>query len=183
MKGSRGIIVATLAAVALLLVLRSALPPDGSVRGLEFFPDMARTPAVKANVRSVELPAGVALVGSEVFDFAKGLDEQARAGRELTNPYRADDAGALARGERLFMIYCMTCHGPDGETPPPVVLRGMQAPPSMKAAHALKLTDGEMFHILTTGQNNMASYAAQLPPDDRWKVILRVRALQREVKK
>jgi hypothetical protein len=35
-----------------------------------------------------------------------------------------------------------------------------------------------MFHILTYGQGNMASYAGQLSVEDRWQVLLRVRELQ-----
>ncbi len=35
-----------------------------------------------------------------------------------------------------------------------------------------------MFHILTYGQGKMASYAAQLSEDERWKVIRHVRSLQ-----
>jgi len=35
-----------------------------------------------------------------------------------------------------------------------------------------------MFHLLSFGQGNMASYAAQISREDRWKVILYVRELQ-----
>jgi mono/diheme cytochrome c family protein len=40
------------------------------------------------------------------------------------------------------------------------------------------MKDGQLFHILTYGQNNMPSYASQLSRDDRWNVILYVRAMQ-----
>jgi hypothetical protein len=35
-----------------------------------------------------------------------------------------------------------------------------------------------MYHLITLGQNNMPSYAAQVMRDDRWKVILFIRSLQ-----
>ena len=55
----------------------------------------------------------------------------------------------------------------------------MLAPPaSLVAGRALTLKDGQMFHILTYGQNNMASYASQIAREDRWRVILYVRSLQ-----
>ena len=41
------------------------------------------------------------------------------------------------------------------------------------------MKDGQLFHILTYGQNNMPSYASQLSRDDRWNAILYVRTLQR----
>ena len=41
------------------------------------------------------------------------------------------------------------------------------------------MKDGQLFHILTYGQNNMPSYASQLSRDDRWNAIIHVRSLQR----
>jgi hypothetical protein len=46
------------------------------------------------------------------------------------------------------------------------------------AEKALQLSGGQMFHIITYGQKNMPSHAAQVPPDDRWRVIAYVRSLQ-----
>ena len=48
-------------------------------------------------------------------------------------------------------------------------------PPTLMSDRALTLADGSLFHILTQGQGNMASYAAQLSPQDRWRVVLWVR--------
>jgi hypothetical protein len=44
------------------------------------------------------------------------------------------------------------------------------------------MKDGQMFHILTHGQGNMASYAGQLLSADRWQVILHIRSLQQQAK-
>jgi mono/diheme cytochrome c family protein len=41
------------------------------------------------------------------------------------------------------------------------------------------MKDGQMFHVLTYGQGNMPSFAAQLSREDRWNVILHVRMLQK----
>lgn len=60
----------------------------------------------------------------------------------------------------------------------PVAQRGYPPPPSLLAEHAQKMKDGQLFHILTYGQNNMPSYAGQLSRDDRWNVVLYVRTLQ-----
>jgi mono/diheme cytochrome c family protein len=40
------------------------------------------------------------------------------------------------------------------------------------------MKDGQLFHVLTYGQNNMPSYASQLSRDDRWNAILYVRTMQ-----
>jgi mono/diheme cytochrome c family protein len=40
------------------------------------------------------------------------------------------------------------------------------------------MKDGQLFHVLTYGQNNMPFYASQLSREDRWNVILYVRTMQ-----
>ena len=59
-----------------------------------------------------------------------------------------------------------------------MTLRGVPPPPSLLADKALKMKDGQLFHIVTYGQANMASYAGQVTTEDRWAVILHIRHLQ-----
>jgi mono/diheme cytochrome c family protein len=178
---SAGIIV-----LAMLLVGRG-LRTNPAERGVEFAPDMVRTPAIKSYSQSPVLPhgssmqplvAGVVIRGADISDYGDGCDEAMRAGADLTNPFRNDDSSALARGERVFSITCSPCHGQDGETKPPAVLRGMIAPPSLLGARAVGLRDGEIFHIITRGQGKMSGYAAHVVPEDRWRVVLHLRRLQ-----
>ena len=35
-----------------------------------------------------------------------------------------------------------------------------------------------MFHVVTCGQGNMPSYAAQVSTEERWKAILHIRRIQ-----
>ena len=58
-------------------------------------------------------------------------------------------------------------------------MRGFPAPPSLLAPRAVQMKDGQMFHTVTYGQRNMASYASQLSREDRWKVIVYIRAMQK----
>src|SRR5205823_12508017 len=73
------------------------------------------------------------------------------------------------------------CHGVGGAGNGPVAQRGYPPPPSLLAEHVLKMKDGQLFHVLTYGQNNMPSYASQLSREDRWNVILYVRSMQAAV--
>jgi mono/diheme cytochrome c family protein len=59
-----------------------------------------------------------------------------------------------------------------------VTQRGFPPPPSLLAEHALQMKEGQMFHVLTFGQNNMPSYASQISREDRWNAIAYVRMLQ-----
>jgi len=85
----------------------------------------------------------------------------------------------LARGQAVFATFCTPCHGQMGAGDGPVSKRGMpgfalddpNGPPG-------KMTDGEIFHIVTYGRGVMPSYASQIPAVDRWKVIQHVRFLQ-----
>ena len=77
-------------------------------------------------------------------------------------------------------MYCTVCHDSAGDGRGPVVARGFLPPPSLHAARALAMPDGELFHVITHGQGNMASYASQLTPEERWQVVLHVRRLQEE---
>ena len=180
-----GTLVAAFVAVGLLFALRLVLVRDVSQRNADFLPDMAYSPAAKSQGEIGGVPtdravvAGVVTRGRLPLRYGTGPDEAKRAGAELTNPFRADDAAALNRGAEVFRIWCSVCHGATGEGDGTVVLRGMAKPPSLFTERARGIPDGEAFHILTMGQGNMASYAVQISPHDRWKAILHVRALQK----
>ncbi|MCC7177497.1 MAG: cytochrome c [Acidobacteria bacterium] len=160
---------------------------DPNVPNWEFLPNMVRSIPADAFAPSPLLPGGRVLQPPPPGTIPRGLpplpytaspEDAARAGVELTNPYTAEDPAALARGGTIYANYCAVCHGAAGLGDGPVTLRGVPPPPSYAAENALKLTDGQMFHILTYGQKNMASYATQVSREDRWKVILHVRLLQ-----
>ena len=65
-----------------------------------------------------------------------------------------------------------------------VVAHGFPAPPSYSKGQSSRggamkdLTDGKIYHTITYGVNAMGSYASQLAPEERWKVIMYVHHLQ-----
>jgi mono/diheme cytochrome c family protein len=106
-------------------------------------------------------------------------EDSIRAGQELQNPFAAGDESALGRGRAVFINFCHACHGPLGQGSGPITQGGFPAPPSLLTDRLTKLPDGQLFHILTYGQGRMPSVASQLSAEDRWRVILRVRELQK----
>lgn len=173
--------------VGLLLGLDSLLAGDPRRRNFEIFTEMAYSAAYESMSPNPSFPGGLTqqpLVegvvprGFEPFRYAPTPEDAARAGVDLVNPVAADDRPALARGARLYAVHCAVCHDAGGLGRGTVVERGMIPPPSLLAVRALEMKDGQMFHIVTMGQGNMASYAAQIEPEDRWKVIRHVRTLQ-----
>lgn len=185
MKGSGRILLVVAVMAGVILGLRSWLRPDPSQRAFEFCPDMVRSPAARSQAASPVLPLGmvqqplvpgIVVDGTEDFPFGPGPDEAKRAGLELENPLAGtpgEDADA-----RLFARFCSHCHGADGEGRGRVVERGMNPPPSFKAARAMGIRDGEVFHIITTGQNAMPAHGSQIASLDRWRIIRHLRSLQ-----
>jgi mono/diheme cytochrome c family protein len=107
--------------------------------------------------------------------FAKTFPEQV----ELT-------AETMERGRTQFGTYCTPCHGVDGAGEGMVHLRArslMQGtwvqPSNLHQENLLYKPVGELYDGVTRGIRNMPSYARQISPEDRWAVILYLRALQR----
>jgi cytochrome c len=89
-----------------------------------------------------------------------------------------------AEGKVLFMHFCSPCHGETGQGDGEVTKHGYPPPPSYSKGQSSRggamkdLTDGKIYHTVTYGVNAMGSYASQLSPEERWKVIMYVHHLQ-----
>jgi mono/diheme cytochrome c family protein len=87
---------------------------------------------------------------------------------------------ALARrGQQRFDIYCAACHDRAGSGRGMVVQRGFPTPIDLASDRARGLSDAQVFDTISHGVRNMPAYAAQIPPADRWAIILWLRVLQR----
>ncbi len=175
------------AAVLALIVANLTLRPNPSRLNYEFIPQMAHSPRYNAFAPNPNLPGGETLQVPSPGSIARGYmplhysatpQDALRAGEELKSPIDLTSAQALQRGATLFTNYCAVCHGPGALGNGTVTQRGFPPPPSLLADHAIKMKDGQMFHVLTFGQNNMPSYASQLSREDRWNAIAYVRSLQ-----
>jgi len=180
------------AAIVLIVFLHFVAQPNASRRSLQILPDMVESVPYDAqgsnpnfeNFQNLRPPVpGTAARGYPAFRYAATPEEALRAGRELTPPPSANNAGNLVRGAFVYEIFCQVCHGADGSGKTPATARGVPPPPSLTAERAQTMKDGQMYHLITLGQGNMAPYAAQVERSDRWKVILHIRSLQRAVKK
>lgn len=89
------------------------------------------------------------------------------------------DEHLIARGHDRFQIYCSPCHGSLGDGNGITKQYGMGATPTYHDQRLREIAEGEIFNTITHGKGNMLPYADKLLPEDRWAVILYVRALQR----
>ena len=108
------------------------------------------------------------------YAYAGKPDE---AGKFLVNPLPFS-ATVLERGRSGFLTFCSPCHGNFGHGDSH--LRGQfPNPPTLLSDKVRNWPDGNIFHVITEGQNIMPSYAGQVRRDDRWAIVHYIRALQR----
>jgi mono/diheme cytochrome c family protein len=84
----------------------------------------------------------------------------------------------IERGQTRFNIYCTPCHGRLGDGNGMVVLRGYRQAATYYSDKLMKAPVGHFYDVITNGFGAMPSYASRLDPDDRWRVIAYIRALQ-----
>lgn len=84
----------------------------------------------------------------------------------------------LARGRDRFDIFCSPCHGLSGAGNGMIVQRGFPRPPSYHTARLRAAPAKHFYDVITDGYGVMYSYAARVPPADRWAIAAYIRALQ-----
>lgn len=182
----------TLAIVLLLLIvsLTNYRKVDFTRPNFELLPDMAHSPAYSAFAENENFEDGKTLRapvsntiawGEFPLHYEATKEDALRAGEELKNPFTAEDEGVLARGEFVYLTFCAPCHDAGGTGFGPVVAKGFPPPASLVTGDSTKMKDGQLFHIITFGGENMPHYAERVSREDRWKVILYIRSLEESV--
>nr|WP_214072118.1 cytochrome c [Mucilaginibacter sp. dw_454] len=149
---------------------------------IAFDPDQAN-PNFKDGKTAQLPPAGTTPVGFTRFDYPKTMDGYNQASIEVKSMI-LNNAKNYTDGKQLFLAFCSPCHGATGQGDGTVVAHGFPAPPSYSKGQSSRggamkdLTDGKIYHTITYGLNAMGSYASQLSPEERWKVVLYVHHLQ-----
>jgi len=181
------LIAITILFVGALIVLQNTLGQNPDRRNYEFAPDMAESFAYKAQSENPFLPngqtsqppvPGTVARGQMPLHFGTSESEAVRAGEELRSPFNAENPADLKRGQQVYEVYCLPCHGAGGRGDGPVAQRGYPPPPPLQLDRARAMKDGQIFHIITYGFRNMPAYGPQIERHDRWQVIEYVRKLQ-----
>lgn len=176
---------------AISLVFASACTTDPNSPGLEYMPDMYRSPAVEAYVdydnleeQSVRLPVEGTIPFSKegkVWVNAPyalpNTPEAYEQSAALVSPLKMDEA-IVEEGKAIYTKFCLHCHGETGNGDGKVVTNGGFPPPPAYSGPLKDLPEGKMFHTITYGKGMMGSHASQLNKEERWKVIQYVKFLQ-----
>jgi mono/diheme cytochrome c family protein len=171
---------------ALLAAGLAACRRERAQPGLEYMPDMVHSVPldsfapnpVSRDRKTLQAPvAGTIPRGFRPFRYGPAAEEAERAGRELLSPLAADDR-ALVEGKALYETFCLVCHGASGRGDGPLVPK-IPNPPSYSSGRVSTLPAGQLYHVISVGSGRMPSYASQLLPDERWKIVAYVQTLQR----
>jgi mono/diheme cytochrome c family protein len=184
-------------AMVCLMIFMSSCTKDPNSPGVEYMPDMYRSPSyetysenpilpdsmtaqkpVEGTISRGEWPNSGSLVNALPYAYPNNLEGYEAAGAELKNPLELNDDNK-AEGKVLYEKMCMHCHGKEGQGDGQLIGTGKFPPPPAYNGGALKnLPEGKMFHTITYGKGLMGSHASQLTKEERWKVIQYVQELQ-----
>jgi len=86
----------------------------------------------------------------------------------------------LKRGQERFDIFCSPCHSKIGDGKGIMAKEDYQyvIPPNFHSDSVRQFTDGYIYDVISNGVRNMPSYKHQISVDDRWSIVLYLRALQ-----
>ena len=168
-------------ALLVIVVLLASCDKDRNHPGYSYFPDMVESRAFEpysANPNfedgsSLRLPAEGTIPREMIpYHFEKTPEERIWAGENIFNPNEmtADD---VQRGKKLFGIYCIHCHGENGDGQGYLFTSGKYPfQPRSLITDVMKTTPrGEIFHVITVGFGVMGAHGAQIKQADRWKII------------
>ncbi len=88
----------------------------------------------------------------------------------------------MQRGKNRFEIFCTPCHGALGNGQGMIAMRGFSLRRQPGNYHTEQLRNapvGHFYDVITNGYGTMYSYASRIEPDDRWRIVAYIRALQR----
>lgn len=179
------------AGVALILLganLSSCGVRDENTPGVEFMPDMYRSPSVENygthvlegdTLQSAMLPVkGTIARGYMPYTYENSTAGYEAAGANLKSPLDMSlRAKHEAEGEQIYGKFCIHCHGATGAGDGKVGLKLPGPPPAYDGA--LKdLPEGKIFHSISYGKNSMGAHNNLLSTEERWKLVCYVQKLQ-----
>lgn len=115
-------------------------------------------------------------VVEDLMIYGTNKDSLEWAAQNLINPIawseKAEDEGKV-----LYERNCQHCHGSNGAGDGKVaaIYKGV---PNYSSDALKDVSGGHIFHVITHGKGRMWPHAAQVTPEERWKIVLYVQRLQ-----
>lgn len=170
--------------------------------GRTYMPDMAYSRAYESypDLDTSIFTENEAMAGGRIYydrkpvagTVKRGLDMIYHGGNDstsfneaktLANPLPDTSMSKVHKeeAERLYNVYCGVCHGANMEGGGPVSKKWGGAPANLTLEKfwAAQYPDGQLFHTITYGKNQMGGYASQLNTNQRWMVVNYIRSKQK----
>jgi len=100
----------------------------------------------------------------------------------MVNPTDPTSPASLARGEELYMRWCVVCHGPDGVGANAYIagLHPVLPAYNISAELVSGYSDAYLYAMIRVGRGLMPEYGSRIAHFDRWHVVNYVRQLQQQ---
>jgi mono/diheme cytochrome c family protein len=89
------------------------------------------------------------------------------------------DAADMDRGRERYTISCEVCHGAAGDGKGITSSYGLNGAANYHSDKYRQESDGQLFDTITNGHGQMLGYGYNVAIDDRWRIVMYIRALQR----
>lgn len=166
---------------------------DPQSPGLEYMPDMYRSPAIETYVdyefpdssTSRKAPVGAIPRGYKPYSYPNSNEGYELAGQQLSNPLMLTEK-SIKEGKKLYESFCAHCHGKKGLGAGSItnaiygaVPSYMDDIPNRRGNRSMKeLTEGHLYHTIMFGLNAMGPHSSLIRENDRWKIVAYVQTLQ-----
>jgi len=191
-------------------VLFSACKTDPNAPGVEYMPDMYRSPAPEAyvdygNSRTLDLtqpmkdklgvkpvlsrepaPGTIPYVGASMAPFVMPYplkntpEDYERAAKEVRSPLQPTSEH-IGKGIEIYAKMCTHCHGMEGHGDGLISSKGAIPGIPDYATKLKDLPEGQVFHSITYGKGLMGPHASLLNKLQRWQVTEWVKCLQQGI--
>lgn len=178
------------AAIASVLLIACADPQSP---GVEYMPDMYRSPAIEVYV-DYEFPdsATARLApensiprGYKPYAYPNSDEGYELAGQQLKNPLKITEK-TIKDGQKLYTSFCAHCHGGEGKGKGSITNAIYGAVPSYSDVAPTRrngramadLKEGHIYHTIMYGLNAMGPHSSLIREEDRWKIVAFVQTLQ-----
>jgi mono/diheme cytochrome c family protein len=143
-----------------------------------FFADgIASRPPIDGTVAE-EMPAKNDYWATGKWDDSHWGDGIPVHGATEDAPALAVDDVNLARGRERYTINCAMCHGVAGKGDGITSKYGLNGAANYNTDRLRTASDGDIFNTITNGKGQMMGYGYNIAIDDRWRIVMYIRALQ-----